>query len=196
MINRFWWLFIICFSLITLSACGTETVLLSGSLSSPEVHTENGLKLLSAGKIEGSLREFSMAVELSPNYSRAYEGLSRIHIIRNEFKESFSDISKARAYAKSEEELHLALIGYLRLYAVANDKLSADWLAKAQTVYQEVCGKWKSDPAVHFFMGLAYKNADQFEKAEARFLDVINIDNGYILEADSEYADMQRKKNH
>ena len=67
-----------------LYACATTTMESKTLLDTPLHHVYNGNTLLKAGKVDAAFREFTRAVELDPNYSPAYVGLSLVYGLRGD----------------------------------------------------------------------------------------------------------------
>jgi Tfp pilus assembly protein PilF len=64
-------------------------------LDTPVHHVKNGNTFLKAGKIDDAFREFSRAMELDPNYSPAYVGLSLVYGLRGDDETSATNLKKA-----------------------------------------------------------------------------------------------------
>jgi Tfp pilus assembly protein PilF len=78
-----------------LSACATTTMESKTFLDTPLHHVYNGNTLLKAGKVDAAYREFNRAMELDPNYSPAYVGLSLIYGLRGDDASSVTYLKKA-----------------------------------------------------------------------------------------------------
>jgi len=127
-------------------------------LDTPGRHATNGVRLLKAGKIEPANYEFGRAKELSPSFSPAYVGLGLVYGFKNDFKNGFEAMNKAERLAQGKFQKIAVQVGMMRLY----------------------------EP--YYYMGIAYKMANKFQKAAKQFVKVIDLDKAYAEEADNEYS--------
>lgn len=179
-------------SLLFLYACGPKAMAPQAELDTPEHHVVNGNKLLKAGKIDAAFREFNRAKELNPKFSPAYVGLGLVEGLRDDFKNSLKTMKKARKYARGDEQKIAVNVGFMRIYIMGKENVDKNWLKLVEKAFDKAVLISKDVSAPYFYMGLAYKMSYKFRQAVDQFSRVLELDNGYIAEADKEYALVQK----
>jgi tetratricopeptide (TPR) repeat protein len=192
MVSRKLFFIIVGVCILFLSSCGPKAVAPEAELDTPAHHVKNGQKLFKAGKIDAAYREFNRAKELDPKYSAAYVGLGLIHGVRSEYDNGFKAMKKAYRYADGKEQKVAANVGYMRIYIMGREKITNNWLTEVESKFNNAVGYISDDPAPYFYMGIAYKNAYKFPKAAKKFTKVLELDKGFVEEADREYAVIQK----
>ncbi len=175
-----------------LSACGPQAVAPEAEFDTPAHHVRNGHKLLKSGKIDAALREFNRAKELDPKHSPAYVGLGLVQGVKGEFDNGFKAMKKAQRYADGKEQKVAVHVGYMRLYIMGKEKVKKNWLQEVIARFNNAIGYISDLPEPYFYMGVAYKNSYKFQKAAANFTKVLELDKGFVAEADKEYAIVQK----
>ena len=175
-----------------LSACGPKAVAPKAEFDTPAHHVKNGHKLLKAGKIDAALREFNWAKDLDPKYSPAYVGLGLVQGVQGEFDKGFKAMKMAQRYADGKEQKAAFNVGYMRLYIMGGEKVKKNWLKEVNTRFNNAIRYIPDLPEPYFYMGVAYKNSYKFQKAAANFIKVLELDKGFVAEADNEYAIIQK----
>jgi tetratricopeptide (TPR) repeat protein len=79
----------------------------------------------------------------------------------------------------------LGHVGMIRLYSTQRDK---NWLRDAEKNFRSGEKRDPESPRLHYFMGIAYKLALEYNKATDMFETVLDIDQEYTREADAELA--------
>jgi len=179
-------------SLLFLYACGPKAMAPKAELDTPEHHVVNGNKLLKTGKIDAAFREFNRAKELNPKFSPAYVGLGLVEGLKDDFKNSLKTMKKARKYARGDEQKIAVNVGFMRLYIMGKENVDKNWLKLIEKEFDKAVLISKDVSAPYFYMGLAYKMSYKFRQAVDQFSRVLELDNGYIAEADKEYALVQK----
>ena len=177
-------LFIACIGFIFLTGCVANVRKPQASLDNAEHHVFNGLKLIDDGSFDKANKEFDLALELDPEYSRAFYGRGIVKGHQAQFDEAFADMNKAIKFAKTADESALAYTGMMHLHLFQREK---GWLLKVEENYRKALLKVKDSPSTHYYMGLAYKEATLFDKSAKEFEEVIHIDKEFVDEADIEY---------
>ncbi len=186
-------LFVISVScLLFLLACGPKPVAPKAVLDTPEHHVINGNKLLKAGEIDKAFKEFNRAKMLDPKYSPAYVGLGIVYGLKSDFKKGLNSMDKAEDLAKGKKQEVVVNIGYMRLYIMGKEKVDKDWLDEVEDYYEDAIKLAPDCSEACFYMGLAYKMSYDFQKAAKQFTKVLNLDEGFVEEADKEYAVIQK----
>lgn len=178
--------------ILFLSACGPQAVAPEAEFDTPAHHVKNGHKLLKSGKLDAAFREFNRAKELDPKYSPAYVGLGLVYGVRDEFDNGFKAMKTAQRYADGKEQKVAFNVGYMRLYIKGREKVKKNWLKEVNTRFNYAIRYIPDLPEPYFYMGVAYKNSYKFQKAAANFTKVLELDKGFVKEADTEYAIVQK----
>ena len=183
---------LIAISLLFFYACGPKLRALKVKLDTPEHHVANGNKLLKAGKIDVAFREFNIAKKLNPQFSPAYVGLGLVDGFRDNFKNGLKTMKEARKYAQGDEQKIAVNVGFMRLYIMGKENVDNNWLKLVEEEFDKaiLIDRTVSEP--YFHMGLAYKMSYKFRQAADQFSIVLELDKGYIAEADKEYALVQK----
>ena len=162
-----------------------------GVLDTPVHHVSSGFKFLQKDYTADAQREFELALQLDPYYSAAHRGLGLVYAKEHKFEPAFDAMRRARDDASSGEQKALAYVGFMRIYTMRKE---TGWLEQVEERFKDAL-QWKSDlPQAYFYMGIAYKQADRFTEAESSFNRVIEINQGLVMEAQKELADLQKPK--
>jgi len=175
-----------------LIGCGPKALAPKATLDTPLHHVTTGKKLLKTGKIDAAFSEFNRAKELSPGYAPAYIGLGICYGYRADFENGLGTMKSAGRYAKTKEEKAGVGVGYIRLYSMGRGKVDKSWLKSAKKEFDKVKNIDPGLPESYYYMGLAYKISYQFQKAAELFIKVLELDKGFVAEADKEYAIVQK----
>ncbi len=178
--------------MLFLFACGPKAMAPKAKLDTPEHHVTNGTKLLKSGKIDAAFREFNRAKELDPKHSPAYVGLGLVCGYKSDFIAGLENMKNAEKYARGNEQEIEANVGYMRLYIMGGEKVEKKWLKKVKARFNKAVTISSDSPEPYFYMGIAYKISYNFREAASQFVMVLELDKGYIEEADKEYALIQK----
>jgi tetratricopeptide (TPR) repeat protein len=154
-------------------------------------HYLRGMEALEQGKVEVAMEKFDRALYCEDKFSMAHSGLAIAKAMKAGFQKDpkFRQIEVERV----EEELKLAkktaekpeeeFDYYLAIIRINTALKGKDWLEKAEDAYKDAM-KLKVDEkrliyyqgmeAGHYFMGIAYLEALEFQKARDKFADVLN----------------------
>lgn len=102
------------------NACGPIVVYPIAELDTAARHTYNGEKLLRLQKLDAALREFRHAIELDPNYFKAYVGLGLTYGKRGDHSRGMSVMEQARNLAETEEEHDIVVDGFRQLLKMSS----------------------------------------------------------------------------
>jgi len=175
-----------------LFACGPKAVKPESALDTPLHHVTNGHTLLNSGKIDSAFREFNRAKELDPKYAPAYIGLGLVYAYTEDYKNGLENMKLAKKFAETDEEKTDVNVGYIRLYQMGREKIDKDWLSLAEEAFEKATKTMNDRADAYYYMGVAYKMAFEFSKASVKFSKVLELDRGYVTEADKEYAILQK----
>ncbi len=173
-------------------ACRPAVRAPEAELDTPEHHVMNGMKLLKKGKIDDAFRDFNLAKELDPKFSGAYVGLGLVWGHREDFKKAMKNMKRAKKYADTKAEEANAHIGSMRLYTLGKNKIDEDWLEETEDAFEDAIDLMPDTSAAYFYMGVAYKEAYEFNKASQNFAKVLDLDDEYVADADAEYRVVQK----
>lgn len=182
-------LVLLCAVLFLLSCAEVERKPLS-YLDTAEHHTYTGIKLINQGKYRDAEREFGLAIQLNPKFSRAYGGNGLVQAYKGEFDAAFDLMKKADKYATKKEEKIYAHVCKIRLLTMRKEK--QNWL---QMAYEQFEDAIKLDPkasAAYYFMGIAYKYGLEYKKAGSAFAKVLDLNDEYLEEANNEWRLIQK----
>ncbi|MFZ5562418.1 MAG: tetratricopeptide repeat protein [Thermodesulfobacteriota bacterium] len=178
--------------LVFLFACGPKAVAPEAQMDTPEHHVTNGNKFLKSGNLDEAFAAFTRAAQLDPRYAPAHVGLGLVHGKKGAFDKAFDAMDMAAKYSKTDAQHAETHVGYIRLYTMGGPAVDAEWLSKAAARFERAHKLVPQDPAPYYYMGMAYRNAYRFSDAAAMFKAVLDLDKGFVEEADREYAVMQR----
>lgn len=108
--------------LTLLMACGPDTIWVRPGLDTPSQHVVNGRQLIDRGKLEDAFREFNRAIELDPQYTPAYIGLSLALGYQGDVEKAMETMDQAKAMAHSPEERDAVQQGYNNLSEIIQKK--------------------------------------------------------------------------
>lgn len=157
----------------------------------PEHHYLVGMKALEEGKTQLAIEKFERALYCDENFSKAYSGLSiakaeKTKTVKDpelkkiEIERVEKDLKTAKKKANTPEEEFDYYIAKIRAYTAMKTE---DWLTIAEKAYFDALelnvnenrlSYYQGKEAAHYFMGLAYFDALDFEKAKDKFRAVLN----------------------
>ena len=183
-------LFILCAGLLFLVSCGPKARVAMSQLDTPGHHTFTGLKLLDQEKYIDAKREFEMATQLDAKYSKAYTGMALVNIYSSNFNAASENLALGLKNAKDADEKLFVNVGKIRYYTLS--KSDQKWLELAKNQFDEaVVTDPKHSPA-YYFMGLAYKDALEFNLAGQMFAKVIQFKTDHMADADAQLKFIQK----
>jgi len=174
---------------VMMTSCAKPPRKPEAALDTPEHHVFSGNKLLDKGDYAGAQREFELATQLDKKYSPAYVGLGLVFGSQNNFDKAFENMKKAKGLAENPDDKVTANVGMIRLYSMERKE---KWLDKAEDEFNDAIKVNKKSSAAYFFMGKAYKFAFNFDKAGEMFKKVLDLNDKYLIEADSEWKVVQK----
>jgi len=176
--------FIMCIAVSSLVSCGPKARVAVNQLDTPGHHTFTGLKLLELEKYPDAQREFTMAIELNKNYSKAYTGLALVNTFTGKFDNAGENLILGSQYAASDEEKLFAYVGKIRYYTIS--KADSKWLELAGNQFDEAVKIDSRYSPAYYYMGIAYKDALDFNQALQMFTKVIQLKTDHIADADAQ----------
>jgi Flp pilus assembly protein TadD len=89
---------------LTLVACGPETIFVRPYLDTPDLHVHNGNLLIQQKKWADANREFQRAAELDPAHTEAYIGLGMVLALSGDLEQGRLMLYRAEEMVKNEDE--------------------------------------------------------------------------------------------
>jgi len=176
---------------VVVAGCGPKAAPSTSMMDTPEYHYNQGLKYLDKDQIDEALKSFERAIALNPKSPLGYIGKGLALGKKGDFKQAFESMSKGKGYDKGIE----SHIGMIRLYGMQMIKEQS----KVKTLLKDAEGEFKDaqkkDPnsaPLHYYMGMAYKVALNFEKAAEMFKKVLDMNKEFTNEANIEWAVIQK----
>lgn len=173
-------------------SCGPKAVKPTSEMDDPRHHTNMGIKFLNEGNIGEAQSSFERAIQLDPKFSMAYAGLGIVKAYQNDFKAASGYMDQAWNRAYTTEEKVFAYVGYIRLYTLSKDP--GNWLDLAKEKFDFAVQTDSKSALPYYFMGMAYKAALEFEKAEGMFASVLDLKGDYTAEANAQWELIQKIK--
>ncbi|MFH1675348.1 MAG: S-layer homology domain-containing protein [Pseudomonadota bacterium] len=184
---------IFCIALISavlfLAACGAKGIKPETPMDTPEHHNLVGTSLFEKGDFAGAVKEFERAKDLDPGYALAYVGIGLSRGKMNDTKGAFAAMEKADDLAESKDEKISVHVGMIRLHTLSRQE---DWLEDAEDEFDDAKGIDPKEPVSYYYMGLADKAAGKHEAAARHFRKVIDLNKGYVEEADIGWEAVQK----
>lgn len=188
------WYFFIFFVVILFLWYGcTTTKMAKCTLAedNPEHHYIIGMKALEEANHDLAIEKFERALYCNENFSKAYSGLSiakaeKTKSIKDsefrqvEFERIKNILKDAKKKANTPEEEFEYYLAQIRVYTALKPK---NWLSFAEKAYFNAEGLninesklsyYQEKEAIHYFMGVAYFDSFDFEKAKDEFRKVLN----------------------
>ncbi|HYA86595.1 MAG TPA: S-layer homology domain-containing protein [Nitrospirota bacterium] len=191
-IKRLTVVLVVLFLVAAVSGCGPKAAPSTSIMDTPEYHYKQGLKLMDEDRLDDAMREFDRAIALDPKSSLGYIGKGLILGKKGDFKPAFENMEKAKGYETKGIE---ARIGMIRLYGLqmAKEQKRVNELVKsAEKEFKSADEKEPNNPRLHFYMGMCYKTALDFDKAANMFRTVLDINQDFVGEANAEWAVIQK----
>jgi len=157
----------------------------------PQHHYLMGMKALEDGRLDVAEGRFGRAIYCDKKFPPAHSGLAivkakkakkqpDVSFQKVETKRAMDYLKKAKRLSKTDEDRFDYLIATIRVYTALKLK---DWLEKAEDAFNK--GRklkvderrliyYQGKEAINYFMGLAYLEAMEFQKARDKFADVLD----------------------
>jgi tetratricopeptide (TPR) repeat protein len=133
-----------------------------------------------------------MAVQLNSNYSKAYTGLALVNILTGKFETATDNLALGLKNAQTNDEKLFVNVARIIYYTM--NKTDQNWLELAKNQFNEaVIMNSKYAPA-YYFMGLAYKEALEFNFANQMFTKVTELKTAHMADAEKQLKFIERYK--
>ncbi len=177
-------------AIFLLISCGPKPRIPVSQLDTPEHHTYAGLRLFDQAKYVDAQREFELAIQLAPKYSKAYTGVALVKTATGDFSAAWDSLKKGSRYAKADDEKLFLYVSRIRYYTAS--KLEKNWLNLAKDDFDNAILTDARHAPAYYFMGLAYKAGLEFDSAGKMFAKVLDLKTDYITEADAQWNLIQK----
>jgi hypothetical protein len=172
---------------MAVAGCGGAKPAASTSvMESPEYHYKNGLNYLNRGQIDDAMRSFDRAIALAPKGPLGYIGKGLAFGKKGDFNAAFENMETAKGYEEKGIESN---IGMIRLLSMQRGE---DWVKKSEKEFKSAKDKDPNNAALYYYMGEAYKVSFDFDKASDMFRKVVEMNKEYTIEANAEWAVIQK----
>jgi hypothetical protein len=159
-------------------------------LDTPSHHTFTGLKLLDQEKYDDAQREFEMATQLDAKYSKAYTGMALVNIYTGKLNTASDNLELGLKNAKETDEKLFVNVGKIRYYTL--NKSDKKWLELAKNQFDEAIVTDPKHSPAYYFMGLAYKDALEFNQSGQMFTQVTQLKTDHMADADAQLKFLQK----
>ncbi len=176
--------------ILLLISCGPKARIPTNQLDTPDHHTSTGLRLLDQAKYSDAQREFDLAVQLDPKFSKAHTGIALVKIAIGDFPAAWNNLKKGWKYAGTDDEKLFVYVSRIRYYSAS--KLESKWLSLAKDEFDNAVLIDPKHAPAYYFMGLAYKAGLEFDSAGRMFSKVLDLKTDYISEADAQWNLIQK----
>jgi Tfp pilus assembly protein PilF len=183
-------------------SCAPKARPSASQLDTPEHHFSTGMKLLDQEKYSDAQREFDLAIQLSPKYSKAYAGTGLVKAYQKDYKSAFDAMGKAWKYADKNDEKIFVHVGYIRVNTMSRAEcmqvgvvcknVDNDWLDISKGEFDKAILIDSKAASAYYFMGLCYKTALDLGQAGQMFSKVLDLKAEYVNEADNQFQLVQK----
>src|SRR4030043_112453 len=188
-----WFVLMVAFVIVAwglmMTSCAKPPRKPEAALDTPEHHVFSGNKLLEKGDLPGAQREFELAIQLDRKYSPAFVGMGLIFGSQKIFEKAYENMKKGKKLAAKPDDKVNAHAGMIRLYSLERKE---KWIEKAFDEFEAAIKINAKSSAIYYYMGKAYKFAFNFDKAGEMFKKVLDLNDKYLIEADSEWKAVQK----
>jgi tetratricopeptide (TPR) repeat protein len=172
--------------------CGPKAAPSTSVMDTPEYHYSQGLKYLDKEQIDEAMKSFDRAVALDPKSPLGYIGKGLAFGKKGDFKLAYENMEKGKSHETKGIE---ARIGMIRLYSMQMVKEQAkvkSLIKDAESEFKTANEKEPNNARLHYYMGMAYKVALDFDKAAPMFRTVLDLNKDFTGEANAEWALIQK----
>ena len=180
--------------LILMAACAGTGRKPAGVMDNPVHHYQVGMDFIEKGKLEHALREFELALQLDKNYGPALAGKGLV-IVYQGSDDGLRLILKGERKARTSEEKVWAIVAEIRAYIqMARQNMISEnqLILKSKEAFKRGKVIDSSSPELYFYMGEAYLQALDFQRAEQMYARVKNLKNGFEQKADQRWELVQK----
>ncbi|MCX6639849.1 MAG: hypothetical protein NTW14_05120 [bacterium] len=170
--------------LAALTGCGPKQRAAEGLLDTPEAHYNQGMRKMDSGDLDAAQAQFEDAIKLKAKYSPAYAGLALVNAYRGAAILDQKSKDREKFFKTGEEFLDKAKsldskntipwVAQIRFYSLRRE--DDDWIKDCERGLKKAVDINSKCDEAYYFMGLAYKAAFDFKKAEDVLKQALEID--------------------
>lgn len=176
--------------LFFITGCAKEVRKPVSVLDTPEHHYTNGMKLLDRQEYEKAYQSFTMAKELDPEFAPAFVGFALVEAHKKNYTKAYGNLAEAWENADVDDHKVLVQVGYIRI--LSEERAEKDWIEDAEEHFEKGKDYHEKTPELHYYMGVAYKRAYNFDRASDMFREVLELNSELMVEADYEWSLVQK----
>ncbi len=175
------------------AGCGPKQRLAEGLLDTPEAHTNQGMRKYEEGNLDAAQSEFEEALSLDAKYAPAHAGLSLVFASRAVSIDDSKSKERKNYIKQGEKHLDKAVdlddknpsvwIAGIRFYTLLQE--GDNWIKKCEKRFEKALKLNPQSDEAYYFMGLAYKQALDFERAQEMLTKALDIDGAWSEKADA-----------
>ncbi len=173
-----------------IAACVPKPVKPVSEMDTPQHHFFLGQKALDEGRIQDAETHFDRSLQLDPKFSKAHAGKGIVAAYRNDPKGALANVDAAWRYAGTNDEKAYADIAYIRVYTL--NQSPVNWLDLAREKFDFALQYDPRSSGAYYFMGMAYRQALEFEKARGMFAKVAELKGDYTAQASAQWELMDK----
>lgn len=176
---------------VVLAGCSKPEIRCPSPVDNPAHHYSAGMELVEQGRIGDAATKFERAVWCDPDFAPGYAGLAVAGALNAasitseehrgiEASRAFKDLKNAYKKSKTPEDEFAYCLASIRVNTTLKP---GGWLKDAQKAYGDAMGLnvdenrliyYDGREAASYFMGVAYLDAREFDRARASFAEVLS----------------------
>ena len=176
----------LCLGLI-LGGCGPKPIKKESVLDTPDNHYNQGLREVVADQLDAAMEEFQRAIDLDPDYPGGYVGMGLAVAKKKDYKAAFKWVDKG--IGKDNKFIDGPIAKGL-IYMM--EKKDDDWIKDAVKQFERALRIDPNSEKAFFYMGLAHKEAYQFNEAVTAFGKVVAMKGDFAGRANAEWELVQK----
>lgn len=177
---------------ITLAGCGPKAAPSTSVLDTPEYHYNQGLRYLERDQLDDAFKSFDRAVALDPKSPLGYIGRGLAFGKKDDFKQAYESMEKAKGLETKGIESRVGMIRLSAQNMEIDQKMVNELVKSAEKEFKAANEKEPNNPRLHYYMGLCYKMALDFDKTAGMFRAVLDMNKDFVGEANAEWAVIQK----
>jgi S-layer homology domain len=174
------------------AGCAPKAAPSTSIMDTPEYHYNEGQRALDADRLDDAMREFDRAVALDPKLSLGYIGKGLVLGKKGDFKPAFENMEKAKDLETKGIESRIGMIRLYGMQMAKDQKNVGDLVKAAEKEFKAANEKEPNNPRLHYYMGMCYKMALDFDKASTMFRAVLDMNRDFVGEANTEWSVIQK----
>ena len=173
-----------------IAACVPKPVKPVSEMDTPQHHFFLGQKALDEGRIQDAGTHFDRSLQLDPKFSKAHAGKGIVAAYLKDPKGGLAHVDTAWRHAGTNDEKAYADIAYIRVYTL--NQSPVNWLDLAREKFDFALQYDPRSSGAYYFMGMAYRQALEFEKARGMFAKVAELKGDYTAQASAQWELMDK----